>query len=279
MQPYDPSPSALKTLFGTYWSSRGWHSIAVHPTSADLDLAVEAGVMFREPRRGRHDTWVAEVRDHATRLEPSQVGAAFLVSLSTRRLDLRSALASFAVARHLPDHALEERPNDYATSSATNCCVACGLYDTDTQDRNVLSFERFKWGGVRRDDLTYIAFDLEQFKRAPMPSLDTDDIDLGRRLFTALNSAEPNLTPSRLHKTLSFIGGNKAEREVLLDILAVSGVLETPEHPGHRNSFVRWDEREETGAHFEDRAYSLPWWRGRHGVNTDAVEEWFPMLG
>ena len=33
-----------------------------------------------------------------------QVAAAFLASLSTRRLDLRSALGSYAAGRHLPDH-------------------------------------------------------------------------------------------------------------------------------------------------------------------------------
>jgi hypothetical protein len=32
---------------------------------------------------------------------------------------------------------------------------------------NILSFERFKWGGVRRDNVAYVAFDLEQFVRAP----------------------------------------------------------------------------------------------------------------
>jgi hypothetical protein len=31
----------------------------------------------------------------------------------------------------------------------------------------VLSFERFKWGGTGRDDVVYVAFDLEQFARYP----------------------------------------------------------------------------------------------------------------
>ena len=47
---------------------------------------------------------------------------------------------------------------------------------------NVLNFERFKWGGVRRDNIEYMAFDLEQFARAPKLKPTQADVDLGQRL-------------------------------------------------------------------------------------------------
>jgi hypothetical protein len=42
----------------------------------------------------------------------------------------------------------------------------------------VLSFERSKWGGVRTDHVEYIAFDLEQFARAPRLQPTPADISL-----------------------------------------------------------------------------------------------------
>jgi hypothetical protein len=45
-------------------------------------------------------------------LSPAEVGEAFLASLTSRRLDLRSALGSYAVARLLPEHSLTPVPYD-----------------------------------------------------------------------------------------------------------------------------------------------------------------------
>jgi hypothetical protein len=102
--------------------------------------AIEAGVMFGEPRVEDHDGWVAAARAAAGPLSPAEVGEAFLASLSSGRLDLRSALGSFAVARYLPEHRF----------SGPGWCQVCHIYverdgTGDSQDLNVLNFERFKW--------------------------------------------------------------------------------------------------------------------------------------
>jgi hypothetical protein len=97
-------------------------------------------------------------------LGEDEVTATFLSSLTSRRLDLRSALGSFAVARHLKRHAHDPAPDP------SGHCRTCRLRaDERDIDRNVMSFERFKWGGVRRDDLVYVAFDLERFAAAEHP--------------------------------------------------------------------------------------------------------------
>lgn len=66
---------------------------------------------------------------------------------------------------------------------------------------NVLNFERFKWGGVRRDDIAYIAFDLEQFARAPRLAPTRADIEVGQQLIDALRGLPPghDLRPERPH--------------------------------------------------------------------------------
>lgn len=46
-----------------------------------------------------------------------EAGEAFLASLSTRRLDLRSALGSWAVARYLPEHAFTSADRVFCDTS------------------------------------------------------------------------------------------------------------------------------------------------------------------
>jgi hypothetical protein len=240
------------------------------PAGEELDRAVEAGIMFREPLRLPHDEWVTAVRQAARRVRPEEAGAAFIESVVSRRLDLRSVLGSLAVGRHLPEH-------EYTAIDGRHCGV-CGLAGEATQDRNLLNFERFTWAGVRRDDLTYVALDLELFQHAPRPPLTAEATDLGRRLLDTIRTSPPAHTAVKVATSLPFVKGNKAERTVLLEILGVSGVLETAEHPGHRRAFVPFADRTPTGAHHEDQHYPLPWWRVRDGVNHDAVREWFPFL-
>ena len=154
-----PDERAIRTLFATYWSPQGWVDDPSTPPE-ELSHAVEAGVMF-EPAttEATHDEVVEAVIAARDRVEEDQVRAAFLHSLTSRRLELRSALGSFAVARHLALH-----PHD---PDASRYCTVCGrLPDAAAIDRNVMSFERLKWGGVRHDQLEYVAFDLERFALA-----------------------------------------------------------------------------------------------------------------
>ena len=78
---------------------------------------------------------------------------AFPGSLSSRRLDRRSAFGSYAVFQHLLKHRL---------TFASPQRVVCGLYGEEKLRKLcVLNFERFKWGGVRHDQVIYAAKDLE----------------------------------------------------------------------------------------------------------------------
>lgn len=119
---------------------------------------MESGVLFAAPRALNHDGWVAAARAAVDEVTPEEVGEAFVATLNSRRLDLRSALGSYAVARHLPVHAF--------SASQSRRCAVCGPPEFREADLNLLNFERFKWGGVRHDAVEYVAFDLEQFQRA-----------------------------------------------------------------------------------------------------------------
>jgi hypothetical protein len=83
---------------------------AAGPAPVVMRRAVEAGVMFASPRAADHDGWVRAARQAVRQVTAAEAGEAFLASLTSRRLDLRSALGSFAVARFPPEHDFELLP-------------------------------------------------------------------------------------------------------------------------------------------------------------------------
>ena len=231
---YDASPSSLRPLLNSFWSSNGWNDPPQWPDAAEMSRAVERGVMFAETRTLDHDGWVQAVRDVATKVSPHEVEEGFLASLTSRRLDLRSALSSYMIARVLPDHDFQDSPGGE--------CSICGLYEgADPEDLNVLNFERFKWGGVRRDDPTYVAFDLEQLLRAPRLPATDEDIALGRAILATLAGLPADVTAPQAAKHLTALPGNKSERDTVLDILGICSILQTARHPGYVNQFVPAD--------------------------------------
>jgi hypothetical protein len=155
---YDVSPAVLRILMRTYRrdyvpgiaaGKRGRYE-TTWPPPGDLVRAVAAGVMFAEPRSLDHDGWVQAARQAAAAVSAREVGEAFLVSLTSRRMDLRSALGSYAVARLLPEHPYTEQ-RWYAG------CAICGIHPShradgpaEPEDLNALSQQRFL-GGSRLD--------------------------------------------------------------------------------------------------------------------------------
>ena len=280
---YDPSPAVLRTLAGTFWSRAGWHSPPQWPGPDAMARAVRAGIMFTGPRRLDHDGWVRAAVAAASTVTAQEAAGVFLSSLTTRRLDLRSALGSYALACHLREHPFTV-PRDliydgYAPIGPDDCAV-CGFRcrEAGEQDLNLFNFERFKWGGVRRHSLPYIAFDLEQFARAPRPRPSDADIALGRQLTSYLSGLPAAATASQAAAGMTFIKGNKAEREVILDILGVTGILQTAAHPGFASAYVPAAQRHLPPRRFTDRAYPVRWWTAADGVNTAALRQFFAQM-
>ena len=88
---------AKRILFKTYWSSKGWKD--EHVTAPDDFLyAKEKGLMF-EPLTISHDDCINQIIEIVNSISSEQVVKAFLSSLSTRRLDWRSGIASYYIAK------------------------------------------------------------------------------------------------------------------------------------------------------------------------------------
>jgi hypothetical protein len=272
--PTDATPAvdhrAVKILFETYWTSAGWRRGHSTP-SDDFEYAKRAGVMF-DPVRLPHEGIVERAMSAVRAVDRESVAGAFAASLSSRRLELRSALGSFAFLHHFPCH---EAP------TGRDACAVCGTYarDAEPEDLNVLNFERFKWGGVRHDQPLYAALDLELFACLKAPAPTADDVRLLRSLLDATEAAPVETSSASLEKHLSkVIKSNKPERDNLIGILGLCGILGTAAHPGYLRQFVPASARDLPPRRFVDMAYPACWWTGADGLSKEAVTYWFGHL-
>jgi hypothetical protein len=261
-QPVRDDPRARKILFDTYWTTAGWLPSPV-AANADLEYATAAGYMFPS-RAGRHEDWIRAARRIRDRTEPTDVVAAFVGSLSRRRLAQRSALGSLASVRHLDQHG-------WRRWSGT--CGECGIPSQSNEDLNVLSFERHRWGGVRHGNPIYACFDLEVFARSERPIETEEDVAILNGLLNAARNSRPDDRPRDLERAIaSVLPSNKAEREILLGILALCGVITSPVHPGLYDRWVPYADRQPPPRPSKnDWLYPMFWWRGSVGVNEDAA--------
>jgi hypothetical protein len=256
--------AARRILFDTYWSSAGWKPEPYTTASNDLAYATQAGYMFPSQTLS-HGDMVAKVRRAVRAVSLQAISNGFLASLTSRRLEWRSALGSYAVARHLPDHAFE---------GSDVWCGLCGAIRMRDVDWNVLNFERYKWGGVRHLHPEYAAFDLERFSQVDIPEPNAEDLAVFRMLLTIAGTMPATARIGDLEKALGkVLPSNQDERRVVLQILSYCGILGPPDHPGFSSAFVPWRSREERAG---DWTYPVCWWRGSHGVNAMALALFFP---
>lgn len=274
-----PDKRALSVLTKLYWTSDGWREESLDPfappplpSKRDFAYAKSKGVMF-DSRPITAAEVVRGCRAAARRLNARSVADAFAASMTSRRLDLRSALSSYAAARRLPRHT--------CAMGGGYMCDICGCRESgdDPADFNALNFERFKWGGTSKLDPLYIMLDLELFGReTPLEPVAADWEALAEVLNRA--AAMPRLArPGDLVNALQgAIPSNKQERQSLVSSLAVCGVLEPSGAPSFRTRFVRMTARTTPPGRVNEWDYPAQWWRGGDGVSKAGVREWFPSL-
>ncbi|UPG88345.1 hypothetical protein L2Y96_13040 [Luteibacter aegosomaticola] len=261
-------PKAWKILHDTYFGRDGWKRDEQRSVpDDDFRYAKEKGLMF-DPVPMTHEQAVMTVCEAVDRLDRRTVADAFLASLSTRRLDWRSALGSYSVFEHMLPHEV---------TAAGVACAICGWYVSRTvHDWNIYNFYRFKWGGVPHLDLAFAAMDLTVFMREEAPKPTREDIEIFRAIVDVIRAAEPGLTAAKLQARLpKSLKSNKAERDILVGILGFCDVLAGPDHPGFSDVFLLPMQRRLPDRHFVDMAYPACWWTGAIGSNEARLQERF----
>ncbi|MGB7750189.1 MAG: hypothetical protein WCF88_01445 [Candidatus Acidiferrales bacterium] len=269
----DLDKRALKILFASYWSNSRWKQ-EFDTAPADLAYAKAAGLMF-DPITISHQQaveWAIRSRDSVSK---EQVVNFFLASLTSRRLDLRSALGCFAVARNLRAHVWNK------SNSPTRYCPVCGMYEhlEKPEDLNVLNFERFKWGGVRHPNPIYIALDLQEVAKQPTPKPSSADARIMAAILNVARTIQEKSKLSDLVKQLApILPSNVPERRALIGILGHCGILIDPSRESFFESFPHFSAREYTRWQKDDWPYPVRWWQGSFGVAEKAATYWFPAL-
>lgn len=265
---------AKRILFSTYWKN-GWIDKKDRNISReDFEYAKSKGLMF-DSLSISHDECVERIVELVDCISQHSLAKAFLSSLTARRLDWRSSLSSYAIASNIPKHKYDPQISgtSYENGQPVSHHYTCGICRdaqygvigneryTD-EDLNVLNFERIKWGGVRHGELLYTYFDLTQFQQADIPEPSDEDIACFEAILDVIAGSAPNDYPSALEKRLApVVKSNKAEREVLIEILASIGVLKPASYDRSLRGKGDWVFAE--------------YWRGEDGFCKTQVQQYF----
>ena len=107
-------------------------------------------------------------------------------------------------------------------------CVVCDGHKTSTSsDRNVLNFERIKWGGVRHNSVAYNIFDLERFAAEFKTKPSQQDRAILRELLNFIRTADPKTSYGKLKKAIRELvpGTNLQQADATAEILMYSGLI------------------------------------------------------
>ncbi|MDR1976132.1 MAG: hypothetical protein LBQ18_04005 [Campylobacteraceae bacterium] len=265
---------AKQILFNTYWKNGGWIDKR-HTPKEDFEYAKQKGVMFDDITI-THDECIKEIIKLTQKIPVDKAVKAFIASLSTRRLELRSGLASYFLAKAIPPHkykkAVSGHSYDGNITYTSHTCEICrdsryGIIGDEkykNEDLNVLNFERIKWGGVRHGQIIYMLFDLQRLYEEDVIEPTAEDIKIFQNILKIIDESEPNEYPGSLRDRLSAaLKSSKNERGALIEILACVGVLQPTSYERKRAGKNDWSFAE--------------YWRGSDGYNGQVVEEYFSL--
>jgi hypothetical protein len=273
---------ARQILIDTYWGSAGWKTTGIEFSCGkyeeplipqdDFEYAKSKGVMFDRCKID-HDTLIKKVKDIYAQTDKQKVVNHFLCSLSTRKLELRSAIASYAVARTMPLHLFS---GGYRIEKYM--CDICGASAEEKgRDLNALNFERTFWGGVCIQQPMYIWFDLMQNAVIENQCPAEEDFAIFKNIIRTIQTQPEKASPSDLAKSLSkVVRSNRSERRCLLGILGTIGLLETEIHKGYFSNFItNRTIRDKRKQGTNDWDYPIMWWKGKDGINKEVFDFYF----
>ena len=246
------------------------------PLSDDeYSYAIQKGIMFPDRKTIGHDECVKQLQDLVEQITPEEVASAFLYSLSTRKLEYRSALGSYWYAVSIPTHVSTDK-------KSCNICYWDTYNDLKCSKEyknyyNCLNYQRFKYGGVSHTKAQYALLDLSEFIKLPKVKHSKQDVDIMISILKCVYELEPDNKVGALQRLISskkIFKSNKNEVSVIMDILGVCGILETEEHRCYSEGIYDCIDRNPPEL-TNDYAYPVNWWRAKDGINISRIEKVF----
>ncbi|MCL6603185.1 MAG: hypothetical protein K6T94_09950 [Paenibacillus sp.] len=256
---------AKKVLLNTFWTASGWKDRPDAFAGEDFNYAKDKGLMF-DPITINHDQLVERIQELNSTMTKERVASAFLHSLSTKKVYLRSALSSWALTTKVPLHSYGERsvilPN-YSRCGDCNFHSLMSEREYVNVDLNVLNFERIKWGGIRLNDLLYCWLDLELFIKEEVVEPTAEDIAILHKMTKVIQECEDHESARSLEKRLKdIIPSSKNERDVIMEVWGYAGLLVQRDTP-----------RKLRGGYHDFN--SVAGWQGDDGYSQEALEYYF----
>ena len=196
------------------------------------------------------------------RIETASVARAFVAGLRPRRFEHWSTLASFAIARSLPEH-------DFARGSDARRCRVCGAVSRLVAFESDHFAKARQAGVVRSDSLRYVLHDLETFAGETYAEPGEPDRVFFDRAVAGIANLPRDSNTFAAEKNVGALFHSRIERKLLLGILGVCGILDSPVRPGFFPDFVAFEDR----AKLDSTPYTYPvtWWRREYGVKLEAL--------
>lgn len=248
------------------------------PSEAEKEAAIKNGVVVQDSVM-THDEIVAEIKALSERITLEAAAKAFLYSLSSGDTRYRSALGSLLVAKAMPAHSSADTQRKFGS------CFICGC------SHGLDSAERIDWNyhGVFRylpptqygnspDYICaeYVLNDLREFEKLTAVEPCDADYDILNRVLGAVSLMKSHNKDSALVKEINrqkILNTTANGVHCLLGILSMCSILAGDENKGFLHSYTNYD----GGFSFRDGLTFFPLfeWKGKNGVNYQAVEEIF----
>ncbi|RTQ92858.1 hypothetical protein [Lysinibacillus telephonicus] len=233
----------------------------------DFQYAKTAGYMFDKIEQTHNEAIenaITELKQCSKRFTVDL----FLASLSNQHLDWRSGLPVYVIMKQFPIHDFK---SDFIS------CEICGNNPDSLVDLTFVNKIRFGIGGIISGNIYDFSFILQQHNKLPHVKPTKKDFDIFKFIIEIIRNAETNDTPSKVQKKIGKIKGfksNEEQRKALLETLGFCSILETEEHKGFLHQFINLGLAPRS-RHSSDWLYPVDWWKGKDGINEDALKYWF----
>ncbi|MBE6870055.1 MAG: hypothetical protein E7494_15090 [Ruminococcus albus] len=268
------------TLFKKYYLS---YKSDGQPSEADIAVAVKSGVFVPDSEM-THDEIVTAIKELSERISLESAAKAFLYSLSSGDMRYRSAVSSLIWAKALTEHKFVSNgvePGGWRSPMCIVCGCTHGLEASEMIDWNKFNVFRYlppkQYG--RDPDFTspeYVLNDLREFEKLPAVEPCEDDYRILNGIFACVNEMKSHNMDTALASEIrrqKFFDATGNAIHCILGILSVCGILQSDEKKGFLYEFTNKDEQGfgRDGLTF----FPLNFWRGKFGVNYDAVDKIF----
>lgn len=261
------------TLLKRYYPwSTSWQKKPL--TEEEIQYCIEKGVMFPALDLP-HDQVIKEIKDMADAISMEEAVHAFLYSITSGDNRYSTILSSVIWGRCVPSHhAL------FSSETRNRVCLICSLRMRDEKycDQNLNSYSKFRYYSGEEDihAAGYVWLDLKEYQELPKVKYDEDSIRILNRIFglvKELSLSNKSVALQKLITAEKFFPATKNQINTIFAVLSACGIFDTPEHKSISTAFIPNFQRNLVSE--SEFVYPLNYWRGKHGINYDAVTHIF----